>query len=144
MFTAGYTYDAFLTYSSEDYEQKPFLEKSNHETRENGRFLEVKTYQYKYVTVNPSNGTVTVNPVTGEVTYTPDPNYVGTDTFEYQVCDNEGLCDTATVTVVVNPVNDAPVATDDNATTNEDTPVVIDVTANDTDTDGTIDPTTVV
>ncbi|MCO6174098.1 putative toxin, partial [Flavobacterium sp. NRK F10] len=28
--------------------QKPFLEKSNHETRENGRFLEVKTYQYKY------------------------------------------------------------------------------------------------
>ncbi|MCO6176476.1 cadherin-like domain-containing protein, partial [Flavobacterium sp. NRK F10] len=54
------------------------------------------------------------------------------------------LCDTATVTVVVNPVNDAPVATNDNATTNEDTPVIIDVTANDTDTDGTIDPTTVV
>ncbi|MCO6175378.1 Ig-like domain-containing protein, partial [Flavobacterium sp. NRK F10] len=45
------------------------------------------------VTVSPSNGTVTVDPVTGEVTYTPNPDYFGTDTFEYQVCDNEGLCD---------------------------------------------------
>jgi len=39
--------------------------------------------------------------------------------------------------------NDPPVANDDSATTNEETAVVIDVTANDTDVDGTIDKTTV-
>ncbi|WP_151895358.1 cadherin-like domain-containing protein, partial [Patiriisocius marinistellae] len=93
----------------------------------------------------PTNGTVTVDPVTGEVTYTPDPDFTGTDTFEYQVCDDGTpvICDTATVTVTVDPVNDGPVAVDDTATTDEDTPVLIDVTANDTDLDGEIDPTTV-
>ncbi|MBT0096923.1 cadherin-like domain-containing protein, partial [Vibrio alginolyticus] len=36
----------------------------------------------------------------------------------------------------VTPVNDAPVATNDNAVTDEDTPVTIDVLPNDTDIDG--------
>ncbi len=40
-------------------------------------------------------------------------------------------------------MNDPPVANDDAATTGEDTPVTIDVTANDTDIDGVVDPTTV-
>ena len=53
------------------------------------------------------------------------------------------ICDQATVTVTVNAVNDGPTANDDTATTDEDTPVVIDVTGNDTDSDGTIDATTV-
>ncbi|WP_157632549.1 tandem-95 repeat protein, partial [Cochleicola gelatinilyticus] len=93
----------------------------------------------------PTNGTVTVDPVTGEVTYTPNPDFVGTDTFEYQVCDDGTpvVCDTAIVTVTVDPINDAPIATDDTASTNEDTDVIIDVTGNDTDIDGSIDPTTV-
>src|SRR5207245_3727284 len=43
---------------------------------------------------------------------------------------------TATVTVVINPVNDAPVAHDDTATTDEDTAVNVPVVANDTDVDG--------
>jgi VCBS repeat-containing protein len=43
--------------------------------------------------------------------------------------------DTATVTVTVTPVNDPPAATDDAATTNEDTPVTVDVLANDSDID---------
>ena len=77
------------------------------------------------------------------VTYTPDPNFNGTDTFTYQVCDDDGNCDTATVTVTVNDVNDPPVANDDSATTDEDTPVTIDILDNDTDIDGTIDPTSV-
>ena len=49
----------------------------------------------------------------------------------------------ATVNITVNSVNDAPVANDDFTSTNEDTPVVIDVVANDTDSDGNIDPTSV-
>jgi len=58
---------------------------------------------------NPANGTATIN-LNGTVTYAPDLNFFGTDTFDYVVCDNGGLCDTATVTITVNPVNDAPVA----------------------------------
>jgi hypothetical protein len=42
----------------------------------------------------------------------------------------------ATVTITVNPVNDAPIANDDTATTPVDTPVDIDVLANDVDVDG--------
>ncbi|WP_340138999.1 Ig-like domain-containing protein [Vibrio alginolyticus] len=38
--------------------------------------------------------------------------------------------------VDVTPVNDAPVAKDDTAVTDEDTPVTIDVLPNDTDIDG--------
>ncbi|MDW8419307.1 MAG: Ig-like domain-containing protein [Chitinophagales bacterium] len=83
----------------------------------------------------PSNGTVTVNP-NGTITYTPNPNYNGTDTFVYVVCDDDGLCDTATVIVTVTPVNDKPVANNDNATTPENTPVNINVLNNDTDIDG--------
>ena len=37
------------------------------------------------------------------LSYTPDPGFVGTDTFIYQVCDSGGDCATATVTVVVSP-----------------------------------------
>ena len=40
------------------------------------------------------------------------------------------------MTITINPVNDAPVATDDAATTDEDSPVTIAVLDNDTDVDG--------
>ena len=41
-------------------------------------------------------------------------------------------------------MNDPPVANDDSANTDEDNPVDIDVVGNDVDSDGVIDPTTVV
>jgi gliding motility-associated-like protein len=60
------------------------------------------------------------------------------------VNDNSGATsNVATLTVTVTPVNDAPVATNDTASTNEDTPVTVTVTSNDTDLDGTIDVATV-
>ncbi|EGQ8942677.1 tandem-95 repeat protein, partial [Vibrio parahaemolyticus] len=82
----------------------------------------------------PANGTVSVNP-DGSVTYTPNDNYVGKDTFTYVVTSG-GVSESTTVTVNVTPVNDAPVAKDDIATTQEDTAVTIDVLSNDTDVDG--------
>ncbi|HCG7918794.1 TPA: tandem-95 repeat protein [Vibrio parahaemolyticus] len=82
----------------------------------------------------PKNGTVIVNN-DGTVTYTPDDNYVGKDTFTYVVTSG-GVSESTTVTVNVTPVNDAPVAKDDIATTQEDTAVTIDVLSNDTDVDG--------
>ncbi|EHR5761113.1 tandem-95 repeat protein [Vibrio parahaemolyticus] len=82
----------------------------------------------------PKNGTVIVNN-DGTVTYTPDDNYVGKDTFTYVVTSG-GVSESTTVEVNVTPVNDAPVAKDDIATTQEDTAVTIDVLPNDTDVDG--------
>ncbi|HGF5203052.1 TPA: tandem-95 repeat protein, partial [Vibrio parahaemolyticus] len=82
----------------------------------------------------PANGTVSINP-DGSVTYTPNDNYVGKDTFTYIVTSG-GVSESTTVEVNVTPVNDAPVAKDDIATTQEDTAVTIDVLPNVTDVDG--------
>ncbi len=88
-----------------------------------------------------ANGNVVFNG-DGTATYTPNAAFSGVDTFTYTVLDNTGaISNEATVTVTVNA---SPVAVDDSATTLEDTPVTIDVTVNDTDSDGTIDVTTVV
>ncbi len=64
-------------------------------------------------TTNPTNGTVTINdngtptdPSDDSVTYTPDPNFIGTDAFDYTICDNVGNCSTATVTIVVTDATD--------------------------------------
>ncbi|EOV3406741.1 tandem-95 repeat protein, partial [Vibrio parahaemolyticus] len=83
---------------------------------------------------SPKNGTVIVNS-DGTVTYTPDDNYVGEDAFTYIVTSG-GVSESTTVEVNVTPVNDAPVAKNDIATTQEDTAVTIDVLPNDSDVDG--------
>ena len=85
---------------------------------------------------------VTVNP-DGSLTYTPDPGFSGQDTLIYQVCDDgtplPAQCDTALVVINVGDINDPPVAVFDRDTTEEDTPVIVDVLANDSDTDGNAD-----
>ncbi len=89
----------------------------------------------------PANGTLVLN-ADGTFTYTPNPDFNGIDSFEYEICDggNPALCDTATVTINVDSVNDAPIAVDDTETTPEDTDLVSDVLPNDSDVDG--DPLT--
>ncbi|WP_299282093.1 tandem-95 repeat protein [uncultured Tateyamaria sp.] len=81
------------------------------------------------------DGEVTINP-DGTITFSPNENFNGPTTITYTVTDDQGGEDTATVTVDVTPVNDAPDAVNDATTTDEDTPVTIDVLANDTDVDG--------
>lgn len=81
----------------------------------------------------PANGTVACTGA--ECTYTPDPDFNGSDSFTFTATDPDGLSDTATVTIAVNPVNDAPVTDDQTVTTPEDTAVDIDVTATDVDGD---------
>lgn len=88
-------------------------------------------------TPTAENGTVTVNP-DNTITYTPNPDYNGPDTITYRVTDPDGNTSTSTVTVTVNPVNDAPVANDDTATTSLNTAVIVPVLANDTDVDGDV------
>ncbi|WP_198325268.1 tandem-95 repeat protein [Permianibacter aggregans] len=83
----------------------------------------------------PSNGTVTLN-ADGTFTYTPNANYNGIDSFTVIVSDGNGGTVVSNVSIGVGAVNDAPVAVNDTATTDEDTSVTISVLTNDTDTDG--------
>ena len=82
-----------------------------------------------------ASGSVTINP-DGTLLYTPVANFHGTDTITYIISDGNGGFSTATVSVVVTPVNDAPVAADNVSATIEDIPVTISVLGNDTDIDG--------
>src|SRR5205823_4847297 len=62
----------------------------------------------------------------------------GSDSFTYKARDSRGAdSGVATVNLTVTEVNDAPVAVNDSATTNEDTAVSGNVLANDTDPDNT-------
>jgi len=88
-----------------------------------------------------SHGTTSVNPASGAITYTPALNYTGTDCFTYKVKDNRGTY--SNVATVLITVNAPPVAVNDTATTNKNTVVVIGVLSNDSDPDGTLDPTSV-
>jgi VCBS repeat-containing protein len=85
---------------------------------------------------NPSNGTAVLNG-DGTVTFTPALNFFGTAGFDYTLSDGS-LTDTGHVTVTVNAVNDAPVATNDSYSTDEDIPLTVPapgVLGNDTDVD---------
>lgn len=55
-----------------------------------------------YVLVQPTNGVVIVNP-DGAISYKPNTGFVGTDIFEYEITDENGLRDKAFVTIVVEP-----------------------------------------
>jgi len=57
----------------------------------------------------------------GDFTYTPSANFNGEDSFDYTVLDGQGGSDTATVTLTVNPVEDLPIAENDNFVAVEDT-----------------------
>ena len=84
----------------------------------------------------PSNGAAAITGNRTTVNYTPDAGFHGSDSFTYVVSDGNGGTDTGRVNVTVTAVDDPPVATNDAATTAEDTPVDIDVVANDTDVEG--------
>src|SRR5207245_2067035 len=83
-------------------------------------------------------GSVALNP-DGAITYTPAANFHGTDAFTYRGRNSEGEARNATAMVRVRAANDAPVAGDDAATTEEDHPVTLTAAAllgNDADVDG--------
>ncbi len=94
---------------------------------------------------NVSHGSLTLN-ANGTFTYMPNSEYFGPDNFTYKLTDGNGDAVTANANITVTFINDAaPVAVNDNKSTNEDTSVTIDVLANDSDVDGnqTIDKASV-
>ncbi len=86
----------------------------------------------------PGSGTATIIDDGQKIRYRPPGSFTGTTSFRYAIADPQGGGDTTTVVV---EVNTPPVAGDDEATTAIDTPVEIDVLANDTDGNG--DPLTI-
>ncbi|MEX2498054.1 MAG: Ig-like domain-containing protein [Wenzhouxiangellaceae bacterium] len=61
------------------------------------------------VTAGPVNGTL--SGTAPDLTYDPNPDYNGPDSFDFEVCDPQPRCDTATVNITVDPVNDPPTFT---------------------------------
>lgn len=79
---------------------------------------------------NPLTYTIVSGPTNGSLsgsgasqTYTPAPDFNGTDSFTFRVSDGTRYSNTATVTISVMEVNDAPSATNDSRSTSEDTPL---------------------
>ena len=68
-----------------------------------------QTIQFN-VTGDPSNGSVTISGTTA--TYTPNQDWFGTDTFNFEATDvtSKSILNNATGTITVNPINDAPTA----------------------------------
>ncbi|MCH8044616.1 MAG: tandem-95 repeat protein [Planctomycetes bacterium] len=95
----------------------------------------------------PSNGALTLN-ANGSFTYTPDANFFGTDSFAYRAFDGSSSSEPATVSITIHPVNDAPIAVDDEYFLDEDTVLVaageFNVTANDFEPDGDLESVTLV
>lgn len=85
----------------------------------------------------PAHGTAVISADKKSITYTPSANWNGTETFSYTISDDNGRTDSATITVIVRPVNDAPSGGDDTAATDEDQSVTIAVTENDDLDEGT-------
>ena len=82
--------------------------------------------------VLPKNGEVVVNS-NGVYVYTPNLNYVGVDLFKIIARDGNGGSVVIVINVVVTPVNQAPVAVDDNYTVLENRILNGDVFSNDSD-----------
>jgi large repetitive protein len=86
--------------------------------------------------VDPMNGVLNVDAVTGIVDYTPNPDFCGTDTFDWRAFDQfNRYADPITATVTTTCVNDTPVAIDDTMNATGGVMATFDVLANDTDPD---------
>lgn len=94
------------------------------------------------ITEQPSHGELTIDPATGKVTYTPDPGYMGTDSFKYTVETNEdgNVKDEATVTITIKDPADPEVTIDEGV--DIDGQIEIDPTTLDPNFPD-VDPTTV-
>jgi gliding motility-associated-like protein len=88
------------------------------------------------VDITPNSGSFTILP-NNSYTFVPHPNFTGTATVRYRVCDPLGLCDTGIIQITVTPVNDPPVAMDDVISVNEDNTLNSTVASNDIDVDNT-------
>lgn len=86
-------------------------------------------------TSTPQKGTITAFAANGTFTYQPNANAFGTDTFTVRASDSAGKTGTATITLNIASVNDAPVAANDRFVLASATTIDLDVVPNDGDID---------
>lgn len=82
-----------------------------------------------------SHGSLTLN-ADGSLVYQHDGGEARLDSFTYRVYDGSNYSETVTVVITITAVNDAPVASDDSLTLEEDTANVSYPLVNDVDADG--------
>ena len=148
--SADFVTEAFVTITINATADAPIALDDNYQTQEdielvvnaaNGLLINDVDFDDSTLKVNttpinsPQNGNV-VLAEDGGFSYLPNQNFNGIDSFTYQVISGTGLSNTANVNISVVPLNDAPIAANDTATTNEDTQITVNVLANDTDSDG--------
>lgn len=81
-----------------------------------------------------TNGVTEV--VDGKVRYTPNSGFIGDELLTYTIRNSTGKTDSANINVSVRRTNTAPTGTDDFGSTFQDTPITVNVLANDRDIDG--------
>lgn len=94
--------------------------------------VESDTISYTLVTT-PTHGSLS-----GEIPnllYTPQPNFVGDDSFQFRASDAQGAATVATVAISVLPTNTAPLADTLVFTTSQESVVAVNLTASDADND---------
>ncbi len=143
----AWTDDALVTITVNPVNDAPVAEDQDVTTAEDaakditltGSDIDGDTLTYALVD-EPAHGDVVL---AGSVaTYTPDPDFNGEDSFTFTATDGTLISDMAVVTITVTPVNDAPVAVEDDYTTDEDTVLTVlvadGVLDNDSDLDGDV------
>jgi len=85
------------------------------------------------VTSNPQHGSL--SGIAPNLSYTPNPDYFGSDSLIFTVNDGKVSSDPASITLDINPVNDAPVALPQALETEQETPLSLLLTGFDVDGD---------
>ena len=114
--------------ASVDEESSVTIEVTANDTRVDANSLSLSS--------NPANGVAEIDG--NSINYSPNADFAGTDSFSYGVTGEDGSGLTATVTITVNNINDAPVAQPDSYTLVEDNLLSLALGENDTDIDSAI------
>ena len=98
--------------------------------------VDIQTNQDRVTITNitqPQNGKAKIKNNT--IIYTPNQNFNGKDSITYTIEDKNKTIAKATIDITINPINDAPIAKDDNITTEQAKAITINPLSNDSDVD---------
>lgn len=88
---------------------------------------------------SPLHGTIVMNS-NGTYTYTPNANFNGVDSVQYQVCDFSSACSSAMIIITISAVNDAPTLSTASQAVQEDAVMSGNLLPNASDVDGNLNP----
>ncbi|MFV2055395.1 MAG: tandem-95 repeat protein [Thiohalomonadales bacterium] len=99
---------------------------------------DILTYTISGGVNGPKKGVVTLANNRTAFVYVPEANLSGTDTFQYTVRDSAGATAIADISVIISPVNDAPLLSTSttNISLDEDSTLLVTLSATDIDSNG--------